>query len=75
MHWLGYYAPVVLLTAVLVFGLDIAASRWPWPRALEAHWPRWRPAFVVASLVVLAGLGLLSFARGGDTRPFIYGLF
>jgi D-alanyl-lipoteichoic acid acyltransferase DltB (MBOAT superfamily) len=73
MHWLGHYLPSIIVTAVLVFGLDLVASGWPrLPRGLAA---RARPAMVVAVVVVLAGLGALSFARGGDARPFIYGQF
>ena len=73
MHWLGHYAPGVLLTAALVFGIDLLASGRP--LAALALWPRLRPAIIVAGVVVLATLGLLSYARGGDARPFIYGRF
>jgi len=73
LEWLGYYAPSVLLTASLVLGLDWLASR-PAGR-LAALWPRLRPIAITAAVAVLLALGLLSYARGGDARPFIYGRF
>ncbi len=73
MQWLEYYAPGIGLTAALVLGIDwLAAGRSGW---LVAGWPRWRPAAITAGVVVLAVLGLLSYARGGEARPFIYGQF
>jgi len=73
MQWLGYYAPSVLLVAVLVLGIDaLAASR---SARLSPWWPRLRPVAITASVVLLIALGLLSYARGGEVRPFIYGQF
>jgi 4-amino-4-deoxy-L-arabinose transferase-like glycosyltransferase len=73
MEWLGYYTPGVLLTASLVLGIDwFASSR---EGLLAALWPRLRPIAITAGVVVLVVLGLLSYARGGDARPFIYGQF
>jgi alginate O-acetyltransferase complex protein AlgI len=73
MEWLGYYAPGVLLTAGLVLGIDWLASSRAAPVA--GLWPRLRPVAITAGVVVLLVLGLLSYARCGDARPFIYGQF
>jgi len=73
MQWLGYYAPSVLLTGALVLGIDGLAARRA--GAAAALWVRVRPITVAAGVVVLVVLGLLSYARGGDARPFIYGQF
>ncbi len=73
MQWLGYYAPSVLLAAALVLGIDWFATR---DGGLAGQlWPRLRPIAVTAGVVIVVVLGLLSYARGGDVRPFIYGQF
>lgn len=73
MHWLSYYAPVVLVTAALIFALDLVSGGYL--RLPEHWWARWRPTLVLAALVALICLGLLDLARGGESRPFIYGQF
>jgi D-alanyl-lipoteichoic acid acyltransferase DltB (MBOAT superfamily) len=73
MGWLGYYAPGVLITAGLVIVIDwFAIGRTGWAAAL---WPRLRPIAITAGVVVLLALGLLSYARGANALPFIYGQF
>jgi D-alanyl-lipoteichoic acid acyltransferase DltB (MBOAT superfamily) len=73
MHWLAVLAPPVLLTAALVLALDLAGAGLA--GATWSGWHRFRPALVIAAIVVLAALGLLDLARGTDSRPFIYGQF
>jgi hypothetical protein len=73
MHWLSYYAPPVLLTAALIFGIDIVTGGY-WKLSTPAG-QRWRPALVTATVVVVVALGLLDLARGTIARPFIYGQF
>jgi alginate O-acetyltransferase complex protein AlgI len=73
MEWLGYYAPSILLTGALLLGIDwFTSGQAGWA---AAWWPRLRPLAITASVVVLVVLGLLSYARGADARPFIYGQF
>jgi D-alanyl-lipoteichoic acid acyltransferase DltB (MBOAT superfamily) len=73
MAWIGQYIWPVLLAAALSFGIDLAvAGKLPF----SSQWQRnFQPILVTAALVVLVGLLLLNAARGGDTRPFIYGQF
>jgi hypothetical protein len=73
MHWLPHYLPSILLTACLVFGIDLA-TRTEIPD--RAGFRRYlRPVALIAALVVLTGLALLSAARGETAQPFIYGRF
>ncbi len=73
MIWLVDLLPSIVVTAILIFGIDVVVgSRLTLPY-------RWmRPVIyiiIIATLVVLIGLQILSFARGSDMRPFIYGQF
>jgi D-alanyl-lipoteichoic acid acyltransferase DltB (MBOAT superfamily) len=72
LQWVSYFAPPVLVTAALVLGIDLAISRQVGERNL---WPAWRPVLVTAAVMLLIGLHLLGWARGAETRPFIYGQF
>ena len=57
----------------LVLGIDWLAANQAGTAA--GLWTRLRPIAITAGVVVLVVLGLLSYARGGDARPFIYGQF
>jgi len=73
MEWLVHYLPSILITAALVFGLDLFQSG-------RIHISSNRSLFlrrvmVVAAVFVLGFLFVLQYARGSDIRPFIYGQF
>lgn len=67
--WVGIFMPPVLLVGILTFALDFLLSQQTAVRF------RWRPVVLTAALVVILGLWLLSWSRGVDQRPFIYGKF
>jgi D-alanyl-lipoteichoic acid acyltransferase DltB (MBOAT superfamily) len=70
MSWLGVYLPPVLVTAAALFAIDLFGSkRWQLPSGPI------RQILIVAAIVLITSLALLSAARGGDARPFIYGVF
>jgi alginate O-acetyltransferase complex protein AlgI len=74
MHWLSYYLPPVLFTGCLVFAIDLVSSghlKLPanYLGRLLSH------TIVVTTVLVLVSLIVLSFARGANVRPFIYGQF
>ena len=74
MNWLDYYLPPVLLTACLVFAIDLGSSRQlmlPPKRLgrLLSH------TLITAAVLVLTGLIVLSLVKGNDVHPFIYGQF
>lgn len=73
MRWLPLYLPPVILTGLLVLGLDWAASnRWP---TASPIWRVWQPVWITASFIVVVSLMVLGLVGGGAARPFIYGLF
>jgi hypothetical protein len=73
MSWLPHYLPSILLSAFLVFGIDLAAlGRLPGQRKLT---PLLQPITIIGFLVLLTGLMLLNMARGSGELPFIYGRF
>jgi len=73
MNWISHYLPSILLTAGLVFGIDLA-SRGYIPGQSKYRY-LWQPISLIAVLVVLTSLLLLTMARGSEALPFIYGRF
>lgn len=70
---LGFYLPPVLLSAALLFSIDLVQSqniRLPTRIQTIA-----KPILAIAGIVVLIGLTMIYQAHGGDSRPFIYGQF
>ena len=74
MEWLPYYLPSIILTAALVFGIDLLTVYQARLGRLS-YLKEFRPALVIASVILLSSLFLLTFARGSAVRPFIYGQF
>lgn len=73
LRWLSLYLSPVILGGILVFGIDVVASR---PGAAQsAKWRRWLPVFATSALIVLLSLAALALIRGESARPFIYGRF
>jgi alginate O-acetyltransferase complex protein AlgI len=73
MTWLSHYYFPIMLTAILVFAIDlVSVKQMQLPKILEQYG---RPVMVIAALVLLASLFVLSVAHGADTKPFIYGRF
>jgi alginate O-acetyltransferase complex protein AlgI len=73
LHWLPLYLPPVLLSGLLVLGIDWAArGRWP---TTSPAWRFWQPVWVTTGFVIVVSLMLLGLLSSGPTRPFIYGLF
>ena len=73
MNWLPVYLPPVLLTAALVFAIDlIQGGRLP---AAANRLGAWRPVLVIAVIVLLVSIMVINLAHGSDSRPFIYGQF
>ena len=73
MDWLSYYLPPVILTALLVFGIDIFQRLKLFDRIAIRF--NWKAVVVTAAVVVLVGLYVLNIARGEGAYPFIYGQF
>ena len=73
LHWAWFYLAPVLWAGALVVGLDAAETiaRRMTPGALA--W--WKPIAAIAGALVVAVLMLLSWARGSQALPFIYGQF
>lgn len=73
MGWLPYYLPSILLTGGMILAIDLISSG-----SLKVTNDIWRigkPVLIVSAMIVIINLMLLSFARGSDARPFIYGQF
>jgi alginate O-acetyltransferase complex protein AlgI len=71
--WLTHYAPSILFTAGLVFGIDLASKD---RLMLSTERLRFlRHAIIIAALFVVGFLSILGYIRGTDVRPFIYGQF
>lgn len=73
MGWSARFIWPVLLSGALSFGLDLAvlgnlSSTFRFRRDFQ-------PVLITAAIVIVISLWLLSAARGGDTKPFIYGQF
>jgi alginate O-acetyltransferase complex protein AlgI len=74
MGWLPYYLPSILLTATLIFSIDLARSgRLSLAPRLPHHFLK--QTVTIATLVTLFCLAILSYARGTSAQPFIYGQF
>jgi alginate O-acetyltransferase complex protein AlgI len=73
MVWLPLFIPSILVTSILVFGIDLVQGGYlPIPTNVKKYG---QPVLIIAGIVVLVGMYFLRFAGGSDVRPFIYGQF
>ena len=73
MRWLPLFIPSILVTSVLVFGIDLVQGGYlPIPTTVKKYG---QPVLIIAGIGVLVSLYILRFASGSDVRPFIYGQF
>ncbi len=72
------YLPSILVIAILVFGSDALNIIWNKNQSVnpaEKFKLNGYHIVIVASIVIIINLWLITFAQGGDNRPFIYGRF
>ncbi|MCB9134162.1 MAG: MBOAT family protein [Anaerolineales bacterium] len=73
MGWTARFIWPVLLAGVLSFGLDLVMLGKLFSNSRFLR--NFQSVFIPLAVVIVVSLWLLSAARGGDTRPFIYGQF
>ncbi len=73
MVWMTLIIPSILVTSLLVMGIDLIQGGYlPVPANVKKHG---QPVLIFAGVFVLAYLYFLQLATGNDVQPFIYGKF